>query len=223
MRQETCKTISMKRKQRNVALAALLSWGLASPLTWGAGNTGKIEVTGTLFENTCDIEINGGAHGYIYFDSYPSTAFTDGNGTAAIKVLTIRTETCALVGGVGKAHIVVNKGAATEALQNGAVFTNETGNQTAGFMLREIGVTTEVTPAWSGPLTDFYSRIAPDVMRNGELGPGHDVEDEYAHEGELTSGSSLSYGVGFVATDGVTPPIPGDTFTANLVFTFEFK
>lgn len=223
MRQATERNTRMRRKQKSVTLAALvLACGLVSPLTCDAGAAAELTVLGTMDEESCNIQVNELSSGTVTFSTYMPDEFKNGGGTADIQTLTIQTENCSLPGAGGKASIIVRAGAGTAVLAGGTVFTNDSGDQSAGFMLRELG-TNATVPNWSRPKADFYDISAPDTMKDGIPGPEHDTDDQkgLGNPGDLTSGTSLEYAVGFVSTNGTTvDPNPGSKYKVNLIFSF---
>lgn len=222
MRQATERNTRMRRKQKSVTLAALvLACGLMSPLTCDAGAAAKLTVLGTMDEESCNIQVNELSSGTVTFSTYMPDEFRSNGGTADIQTLTIQTENCSLPGAGGKASIIVRAGAGTAVLADGTVFTNDSGDKSAGFMLRELGMNATV-PNWPRPKADFYDTSAPDTMKDGIPGPEHATDDQkgQGNPGDLTSGTSLEYAVGFVSTDKTSDPTPGSKYKVNLIFSF---
>lgn len=214
---------NVKRKQSVVTLTVLMLFScLVSSLAWG-GAAAELTVWGSMIDESCNIEVNGQSFGRVDFPSHLPGDFTDNGGTAEIQTLTIRTENCNLPGTAGVASIIVSADSGTAAMAGGTVFTNDAGDQSAGFMLRELGMNGRGGLVWPGAQNDFYNTTASDTMKNGLPGPNHNTDDQTGpgQVGDLTSGTSLEYAVGFVATDGNTPN-SGGKYKANLRFSFYY-
>lgn len=215
---------NVKRKQSVVTLTVLMLFScLVSSQAWG-GAAATLTVWGNMIEESCNIEVNGQSFGAVNFPTHLPGDFTDNGGTAEVQTLIIRTENCSLPGASGVASIVVSAGSGTAAMAGGTVFTNDAGDQSAGFMLRELGMNGSGGLIWPGTLNDFYNTTASDTMKNGNPGPDHNTDDQTGpgQSGDLTSGTSLEYAVGFVATNGVNTPNSGGKYKANLLISFHY-